>query len=821
MNRTLLLAGLLAGCAYTARGQTQLMINGGFELVNSGEWQITGASAYITYGPGAFSGMGYLSMGNAMGASQSAYQVITFPTNLIAATYSFNYAIQSSDVYGANDVLSAYILDTNRNTLVSMGSAYNTSGTVNSGYYTVSTNIATYTGQNNLSPLAGRTVLAYFQVTTDPIYGALTSFSLDNVSMLIGTTADIPANDNFAGSTNIPSPAFTNSFSVAAAATNTYASKEPGEPNHAGNPGGHSVWWNWIAPASGSVTLNTSGSSFVALLGVYIGNSVSNLTVVASNNGNNRGGVAQVSFIATAGMQYQIAVDGYNGQAGAIALNLKFASDTKAPTVSISSPASGAKLTNATVVVQGKATDNVAVALVEYRLENAAGTNDYQAATGTTNWSATVTNLIPGPNTIRVRATDTSGNISTTVARPVTFIVVSPITLTVNGSGSVSPNLNGQLLALGSIFKVTAKPGLGDIFAGWTGDIVTDVASLSFTMQSNLTLQANFIPNPFIPVAGTYQGLFFDTNSVAHQSSGFWNATVTSAGNYTAKIILAGANYSLSGHFSAIGVSSNSFTQSGQPRVVAHLQLDLAGGGLTGQLSNGVWTAELNSFRAMSNPPAGKYTLLIPRIDDDPAQPGGDGFGTVTIDAMSRVTFSGTAGDGAQAMQSTILTPGGQWPLYISPYSGKGSMLGWLTVSNQPDSDISGPVDWFRLPQPASKYYPAGFTNQTDVTGSAYTFTNGAAVLSFTNGQVWLAGGNLAASFTNHVAVSPANKVTNLSSNALTLTITTTSGLFKGSVVNPANGKAVTINGVLLEKQDFGAGTFSGTNQTGRVHLGP
>jgi hypothetical protein len=31
----------------------------------------------------------------------------------------------------------------------------------------------------------------------------------------------------------------------------------------------------------------------------------------------------------------------------------------------------------------------------------------------------------------------------------------------------------------------------------------------------------------------------------------------------------------------------------------------------------------------------------------------------------------------------------------------------------------------------------------------------------------------------------------------------------------------VTINGVLLEKQDFGAGTFSGTNQTGRVHLGP
>jgi hypothetical protein len=399
--------------------------------------------------------------------------------------------------------------------------------------------------------------------------------------------------------------------------------------------------------------------------------------------------------------------------------------------------------------------------------------------------------------------------------------VVSPLTLTSSGSGTVSPNLNGQLLAVGATFKVTAKPNPGSIFAGWTGDLVTDAATLTFMMQSNLTLQANFIPNPFIPVAGTYHGLFFDTNVVAHQSSGFWNATVTSAGTYSAKIILAGANYSLSGHFSATGASSNSFAQSGQPRVVAHLQLDLGGGGLTGQLSNGVWTAELNSFRAMSSPPAGKYTLLLPGSDDDPAQPGGDGFGTVTIDAMSRVTFIGTLGDGAKAMQSTFLTPGGQWPFYVSPYSGKGSVLGWLTVSNQLEGDISGPVDWFKVAQPAAKYYPAGFTNQNDVIGSAYTFTNGTSVLSFTNGQVWLAGGNLGASFTNHVAVSPANKVTNLSSNALTLTITTTSGLFKGSVVNPATGKPVTINGVLLEKQDFGSGTFSGTNQIGRVHFGP
>ena len=36
-------------------------------------------------------------------------------------------------------------------------------------------------------------------------------------------------------------------------------------------------------------------------------------------------------------------------------------------------------------------------------------------------------------------------------------------------------------------------------------------------MQPDLVLQANFVTNPFSPVAGTYQGLFYDTNNVAQR----------------------------------------------------------------------------------------------------------------------------------------------------------------------------------------------------------------------------------------------------------------------------------------------------------------
>src|SRR5690606_10052797 len=41
---------------------------------------------------------------------------------------------------------------------------------------------------------------------------------------------------------------------------NGNATREAGEPNHAGNDGGHSVWYWWRAPADGLLTLNTANS---------------------------------------------------------------------------------------------------------------------------------------------------------------------------------------------------------------------------------------------------------------------------------------------------------------------------------------------------------------------------------------------------------------------------------------------------------------------------------------------------------------------------------------------------------------------------------
>jgi large repetitive protein len=127
--------------------------------------------------------------------------------------------------------------------------------------------------------------------------------------------------------------------SVTANGSNIGATKEPGEPNHAGNPGGKSVWWTWSPTSGGPVTISTAGSTFNTVLAVYTGSSVSNLTLVASDN-NSLGGTnrSRVTFTPDPCATYEIAVDGLWAASGYITLSI-----SQAPTtLQITGPAKNA-----------------------------------------------------------------------------------------------------------------------------------------------------------------------------------------------------------------------------------------------------------------------------------------------------------------------------------------------------------------------------------------------------------------------------------------------------------------------------------------------
>ena len=119
------------------------------------------------------------------------------------------------------------------------------------------------------------------------------------------------------------------------------ATHEAGEPYHAGDGGGGSVWFVWTAPAGGSATISTYGSNFDTLLGVYTGSSVSALTEVASNDDENFDAglyTSKVVFAVEANQTYLIAVDGYDGEQGTARLSLQLGPFLQAPAWQLPDP---------------------------------------------------------------------------------------------------------------------------------------------------------------------------------------------------------------------------------------------------------------------------------------------------------------------------------------------------------------------------------------------------------------------------------------------------------------------------------------------------
>ena len=128
---------------------------------------------------------------------------------------------------------------------------------------------------------------------------------------------DSPANDDFANALPLTG------LDADATGSTVGATQEPCEPVHDDNYYDPSVWYTWTAPASGAVTIDTAGSSYPTVLGIYTGSELCKLTRVAVNRLTGAGVPAKRSFRATAGVTYRIAVDGQNGRTGSYKLALR------------------------------------------------------------------------------------------------------------------------------------------------------------------------------------------------------------------------------------------------------------------------------------------------------------------------------------------------------------------------------------------------------------------------------------------------------------------------------------------------------------------
>ena len=84
------------------------------------------------------------------------------------------------------------------------------------------------------------------------------------------------------------------------------------------------VWYQWRAPANGTLTVDTFGSNFDTMLVVFTGTRVDMLQPVWGNNDAPGTKQSLVSPKVTEGTVYSIRVTGYGGVTGNIVLNWRF-----------------------------------------------------------------------------------------------------------------------------------------------------------------------------------------------------------------------------------------------------------------------------------------------------------------------------------------------------------------------------------------------------------------------------------------------------------------------------------------------------------------
>lgn len=340
------------------------------------------------------------------------------------------------------------------------------------------------------------------------------------------------------------------------------------------------------------------------------------------------------------------------------------------------------------------------------------------------------------------------------------------------------------------------------------------------------TGKVTFEADSAFPSQGLYNGLVMETDEVRHERSGNFTLKFTARGSYSGKLLVGGRRYSVKGLLDREGKATNLVLRAGLSPLSVEVAFDGASGAtagrVTGRVTDGTWTAQLQGdrqgYHAKTNPApfAGSYTLVVPAEEGSLEGPQGDGYGTVKIDRGGTAAFVGMLADGTKATQKVPVSREGNWPFYLGVYKGRGSTLGWLAISNDA-GEIGGLVSWIK-PTIASKYYAGGLTNESQVVGSVYVPPS-KTEQQLRRTELVCAGGNLGGTVTGEVMVLPNGTMMAQSGGALKIGVSPATGLFKGTVLDPATGRPRVFSGVVLQKWNIGSGLVLGTNQVGLVEL--
>ncbi len=551
-----ILATFTNGVPRSSSGNFTALINWGDDSTNSGVVTANAAGKKAVLGSHAYSYPGtypvYVRVQSAIGASATIVSFVTVTNQITPATTTIT--VQTN---GPGTLSTNY-----NNALLAVGGSYSITAIPNAlcvlSSWTDGNGFALGTGTNlTFTVYTNMSLTANFQVITNPVLTVVYPLAGQLITNLYSSLATIMGSaTNDATVTNVWYQVNSGGWLAASGTTNWSASFSPayGVTNviqaYAVNNFGYSSMTNTVRAkylAGDVLTLATNG------LGSITPNLNGDLLPLLTNY--------TLTATPASGFMFTNWTGSLTSTVAALQFtmgtNLTFIAnflDTNKPTLSITNPVAGQRVSNAVFVVMGAVSDNWQVSNVVCQLNGGAWSNA-APANGGSSWTATV-NLIPGTNTAAAYAVDTSGNFSITSSVSFDFVATNQLQIRASGLGTVSPNYSNAWLEIGRNYSITSTPASGFVFTNWVtstnwgSGAMTTKTNLIFMMASNLTLQVNFldtnkptvnitnltagqrVSNAVFTVKGTANDNWQVSNVVCQLNGGGWNSA-TNLNNWT------------------------------------------------------------------------------------------------------------------------------------------------------------------------------------------------------------------------------------------------------------------------------------------------
>ncbi|MGB8169644.1 MAG: hypothetical protein WCF18_19240 [Chthoniobacteraceae bacterium] len=326
---------------------------------------------------------------------------------------------------------------------------------------------------------------------------------------------------------------------------------------------------------------------------------------------------------------------------------------------------------------------------------------------------------------------------------------------------------------------------------------------------------------------GTFRGMAGDRWSPYFASSGPVELTMTRNGVVTGKVRLGSQTYYFHGTVDAGGYGTFvGRSHDGLTSVAITLQANTRGdrlffaGKVTG--ANGfstTFTAGRTSPRPAEASLVGRYTFLLQPTSGDVVAEGG--WGSIVVGKSGALRMVGTTADGRSFDATALPNEDGSWPMFFQPIFLAGNLNGVLTPADLTNSDISGPMQWFR-PASVRGPYQAEVNAALTLEASRYVPANPALQLPHGLARVSFSGTQLTAFDEDVSAVANRSRLDVFGENPrrLSLTADGRNGSIRGSFRTTGN-RAATVRGIINQKTNRAQGTFSDGHEIGAFTLLP